>query len=52
MTGHDLEVGAVIDLDIGGGGSTRRLESDRSTWADVVEELTLVPRRLPLGSHR
>jgi hypothetical protein len=52
MTNHDLKVGVIIDLDIGGCGCAGVLESDRGggVRADVGEEAAPVPRCLPLGS--
>lgn len=49
MANHGLEVGAIVDLDIGGGGSAGGRELDRSAGADICEETALVPCRLPLG---
>lgn len=49
MTGHDLEVGVIVDLYIGWGSSPGSRERDGSCWADISEETVPVPRCLPLG---
>jgi hypothetical protein len=51
MTDHNLEVGAIVDLDIDGRSVTGGLESDGSIWADIGKEAALVPRCLPLSPH-
>lgn len=48
MTGHNLEIGVVVDLDIDGSGCTGGLEVDSTARTDVAEEASPVPRRLPL----
>lgn len=49
MPGHDLKVGIIVDLDIGGSNSPGSLEIYGGVYADVGEEAALIPRCLPLG---
>ena len=49
MAGHDLEVGAIVDLDVGRSSGPGGRKHDRSLWANICEETISVPCCLPLG---
>lgn len=50
MSGHDLEVSIVIDLNIGGSGRTGGSECNGGVWADIAKQTVPVPGCLPLES--